>query len=236
MNVTYVSALYNIYETTAYSEVLLKNVQSLLTLNIRLFLYVDQFFYDALQTLQKSERVTIILKPLSEITTYTKIVSNKYRLVLPYYRSKEKDTCEYMALMNSKPELMKITSSVTNDPYIIWIDAGIFKIFKDVDACKYKLEHLYVDKVNVLIPGCYHGMFTFEMLTSTIVWMFCGGFIVCNRDKINTFYDTQVICVDQFLLLNVIAWEVNVWVFMYYTNPGLITWYQGTHDDTILCV
>lgn len=235
MNVTYVSGLYNIYDHSKYSTILLNNVQKLLTLNIKLCLYVDQFFYDALKTIPISNNIQIILKPLSEITMYTKIINKKYSLVMPQHRNKEKDTCEYMALMNSKPEFIKLAAGITNDPYIVWIDAGIFKIFNDIDTCKHKLENLHLSGVNILIPGCYQGMYSFEMLTNSIVWMFCGGFIICGKHKVNDFYDAQVRGVDQFLLMNVIAWEVNIWIFMFYTNPELITWHYGDHNDSILC-
>src|SRR5258708_12268244 len=133
MNITYVSALYNIYNTNKFSDTLSINVQNLLSSNLKVYLYVDDFFYNVIKQLKVNDNIKIILKPINELIIYNCIINKKDTLTLPNNRCHEKDTCEYMALMNSKIEFIKYTLPLIDTPYIAWIDAGISKIFKNIN-------------------------------------------------------------------------------------------------------
>lgn len=232
-NIVYTSALYNIYGNPKFSEILSKNVEWLLSSNLKIFLYVDEFFYKITQNLKISDNITIILKPLSNLIIYNKIMLTD-QLQLPGYRNIDKDTKEYMALMNNKIEFIKYTKDIVKTRYVTWIDAGITKMFKNRDNCFNKLKNLNIEKLtNILQPGCYERNLTFEQLNNNVWWCFLGCFFICNVNVIEDFYEKSLISIDKFMSKNKITWEVNIWIDISQNNPKLFTKYYADHNDSL---
>lgn len=238
MNITYVSGLYNIYESNNISARLAHDVALLVKQNIKLILYVDEFFFSVIKNMEMSKEIIIIKLPPFQIKIYSKIIERKDSLILPERRNKEKDTCEYMALMNSKVELVKKSLSLINTPYIAWIDAGISKIFKMDDTFSRICDLNIIDLDNIIIPGSYLKKLSFEDLNKTIWWNYLGGFFICNVNIVSDFYNACSKSIDTFLDKNRIAWEVNIWVHAndtYQENTHkLFEWYHGDHNDSII--
>ena len=86
-NVTYVSALYNIYDRSGPSERLLKDVQILLEQDLDLIIFVDEFYHKALSQLARSSKVIVVLWDISQSTIYNMIMANTEHLHLPDHRS-----------------------------------------------------------------------------------------------------------------------------------------------------
>ena len=235
MNVTYVSSLYNLYTDTVFSDILLKNVQFLLNTNLKLIIYVDEFFHDKFKSLQISDTITVILKPIHELIIYNKIMSKN--LQLPPNRNIDKDTIEYMALINSKIEFVNYALKLIDTPYIAWIDAGIAKVFNDKIKSFNNLEKLnivYLD--TILQPGCDNVKLTFDDLAKGVSWVFLGGFFICPFDKVKLFYEKSLYHVNKFMDENKIVWEVNIWVDIYNENPSFFTKYYGDHNDDMVVI
>jgi hypothetical protein len=93
MNITYVSALYDIYNLSTVSDRLSNDVQILLRQKLRLIIFVDEFYNNILKSMEKSNTVTIIILPINELTIYNMIINNKELLSLPPKRTPEKDRC-----------------------------------------------------------------------------------------------------------------------------------------------
>jgi len=156
MNITFVTSLYNIYNNNTVSDRLAKDVEKLLSSNIKLIIYVDSFFFDVIKNISVGDNITIIKFPLAQIDIYSSIINEKEKLSLPVKRNIEKDTCEYMALMNSKIEFLLRSMSLIDTPYIGWIDAGISKIFSNsIEIFDLISKMKIVDLDNILIPGAY---------------------------------------------------------------------------------
>ena len=146
----------------------------------------------------------------------------------------EKDTCEYMALMNSKIEFLLKSLSLVNTPYISWIDAGISKIFQNPDKVFSTISTLNISHLNnVLIPGSYKRNVSFEDLKKNIWWVFLGDFFICNKEIVLNFYEESIKSVSKFIKAGYIAWEVNVWIDVA-NNSTFFEWYYGDHNDRIV--
>src|SRR5581483_7425938 len=214
-NVTYVTALYNIYENKGNmtSERLMRDVKILLKQKFNLVFYVDDFYFNYLKNLELNKNTLLIRMPLENITIYNNIMRNEVEL--PPHRNMEKDTKEYMALMNSKIEFIFRSLNLCYTPYMAWIDAGINKIFTDKEKVFTTLNQLNLDKLeNILIPGAYQRKCNFVELTQGIWWIYLGGFFVCPRNQVLPFFQNCLFTINKFLLQKKLAWEVNVWVEM----------------------
>ena len=70
MNVTYVSALYNIYDSSSVSTRLLNDVNIMLKQKMRLILFVDDFYYDMIQIISKNDSVMIVKLHIEDLHIY----------------------------------------------------------------------------------------------------------------------------------------------------------------------
>lgn len=179
--------------------------------------------------------VRVIPLALKSLELYQ--IGMKYNRDLPRHRTPEKDTQEFLSLMNTKIELLKHAAIHCDDTTLIWIDFGIFKIMKTprkVIAKLFQLTHLSFDKI--VIPGCdtylKHGCFS-----DRVNWRFCGGFFVMPRQHLATFYEhsknvLSSFCDDPQYKL---TWEVNVWyIIEMCTGRNNMVWYHAGHEDTIV--
>lgn len=236
MSVTYVSCLYNIYNGDTVSQRLLADVAVLLKQNMRTIMFVDEFYHRALQNLQVGSNITLVNLPLSDVATYTMIMSNRYFLTLPSQRNPSKDTYEYIALMNSKPEFMSRAKQMCNTPYtpyLAWIDAGCSKLFKNPEQSFQRLRDLNPKNINgVLLPGCYFRDIGFADLCTNAWWVFLGTFFVCKREAIDKFYACSLEILGFFIVQKQITWEVNAWVSMRVRHGKFMEWYYALHDDS----
>lgn len=232
-NVTYVSALYNCYNTAAISERLLKDVSILLQQDLDLIIFVDEFYQQELAKLDKSASVKIITYDISKLTIYNIIMANKNGLSLPEHRSVSKDTYEYMALMHSKIELIKLAQDHTLAAYVAWIDAGSSKMICDPEMSYHRLRNLRLQPgLKVLIPGCYQRNPTFDQLLANVWWNYLGTFFVCERSAIEAFYQYSMQALFKFCASAYVVWEVNVWIDINKQHPEIFTWYASDHNDS----
>ena len=219
MNITYITGLYNIFNN-GYSKILEENFNKLLQQNIKLIVYVDQYFYDILP-----KRDNIIKLELQELKTYSLIINKNPKL--PKERNIQ-DTLEYMALINSKIEIVHRSLNLIDTEYVAWIDAGIFKIFKN----EINLSTIEIYNLNkVLIPGGYQKNLSFENLTNNVWWNYMGGFFVSNKHMIENFYNLSLNSINYFLENDYIAWEVNIWANI---KENIFEWYHSSHNDSII--
>lgn len=234
MSIVYVSALYNIYNSQTVSERLIKDFTKLISRDIRLILYVDSYYQGIIDNLKLKDNITVIHLPLERVGIYNMIIKNKNHLRLPTNRTYEKDTYEYMALMNSKIEFVYRSLSLVNSDYISWIDGGVGKMFKK-DETFDKLSKLELVNVNkILIPGCYIRHISFDDLCRNVWWIFLGTFFICPRDQVDIFYMRSLESLGKFIINKSITWEVNIWANIMYEYPNLFQWYQSGHDDGLV--
>ena len=222
-NVTYVSALYNIYDRSGPSERLLKDVQVLLEQDLDLIIFVDEFYHKALSQLFRSSKVMVVLWDIAQSTIYNMIMANTEHLHLPDHRSEDKDTHAYMALMNSKIEFLRLAQAYTTSPYLAWIDAGSSKMISDVSSYQ-RLKTLHVKPgLGVVIPGCYQNPRAFEALFNDVWWNYLGTFFICEQVVVGKFYQYSIQALVRFFSKARLAWEVNVWIDICQKYPEIFT-------------
>lgn len=234
MNVTYVSALYDIYNSSKVSGRLSRDVKDLLKRGLHLIIFVDEFYYSVLDTMEKSATITIVKLSIDQLAIYNMIMGNKSLLSLPVTRSTEKDTHEYMALMNTKVEFLYRAQYLTDSKYLGWIDAGVSKMLSDKENSFVRLETAKITNIdNVLIPGCYIRYINFDDLCKSVWWVFIGTFLICNKSFISTFYNRSLQSLCKFIANRFIPWEVNVWIDILYQHPDTFEWYYSGHVDEL---
>ena len=231
-NITYVSFLIWTDNNPISMEKRLEWLNPLLALDIPLVLFVDPIYKAKLPPVGK--RTTLVPILLEDLETVKRIRSH-VQLSLPQYRNHAKDTLEFMTLMNSKPELLKLARPYIETPYVAYIDAGIRKVFKNDETLK-GLETLRVHSIPlVLLPGCnpIHKVDLYP-LWQGINWMLSGGFFVVPVERIDEFLEIHLNALNEFLSRKLITWEVNVWALFAEQHKERIIWYHGPHDDTMI--
>lgn len=232
MNITYVSALYDIYNARYTSQRLANDVTIMLKQKMKLILFVDKFYYDIVSKMGYSNSVTIIELPIESLHIYNMIMANKHFLHLPHVRNYEKDTYEYIALMNSKIEFLHRALNLIETEYVAWIDAGVSKMFSNKEDCFSRLTNIIVTGLDkVLIPGCYIRHISFDELCQSIWWLFLGTFFICHRNYVDKFYGLSLTTLMRFCINGYIPWEVNIWAQIMYDNSDTFEWYYSKHDD-----
>jgi hypothetical protein len=166
-------------------------------------------------------------------------------LKLPETRHKEKDTAEYMMLINSKPyfvqEAMKVDPWKTT--HFAWIDFSIAHVIRNVPASQDSLRYLSKrswKRPFFAIPGCWSPLTEIQHphFLNHIQWRFCGGFFIGDRASMERFvqeYPSQFR--DYLSTYRTITWEVNVWAWMESrVNKEIWSpiWYKADHNDSII--
>lgn len=233
-NITFVTALCKIYPDRNTDARLQKDIVALLRSGMKLIVYVDESFLPFLESLGPLDStVKIIPWTLDRMNIWSSIIGARERLALPQYRTAQKDTLEYMALMNTKVEFLKLAQAHADTEYIAWVDAGIAKMLDPtVDFARLKNSELFGIET-VLIPGCYQRKFNFDELCSGVKWVYAGSFLVAHRSFVDTFYEQSQAALKVYMDANRMAWEVNVWCTLDQMYPGTFVWYAADHDCTI---
>lgn len=235
--IVFVTSFYR-FDDRSYADDILKRFE-ILAKYIPLYVFCskqDTHFFNSFHN------VTVHEKEYDEYETYKLLCDTEK---LPENRNFQKDTKEFMILMNMKTECLYLAkqsletkksdfNSFESD-FFVWLDAGISKIFQNPD---YTLYHFY-DKIleellpeKILIPGCWDFSPIFELLHSQIIWRYCGGFF-CVPDKyVNEFYEKVLEgCKEIKERTGKAIWEVNIWAFIEDKLP--IQWKKGDHNESI---
>ena len=161
---------------------------------------------------------------------------------LPYHRNEEKDTAEYMWLMNSKAEYLQraIEKNPWKSTHFAWIDFSISYIFKDKERT---LEHLKIlaqrhfQPSCLVIPGCWDKLQEENEIhiINHIHWRFCGGFILGDIASILQLFELYKTHFAEFIKTHKkLVWEVNFWAWLELKTGWRPTWYSADHNDRIL--
>jgi hypothetical protein len=232
-NITYVSFLISSTTDPIGPEKRLEWLQALLELDIDLVLFVDDAYHKRI--LNPNVRARIVPIDFNSLDT-VKWIHSVPNVQPPPNRNHQKDSVEFLTLMNSKPELLELARPYAKTPYIAYIDAGIRKVFKEPGTLK-TLETLNVKSIPlVLLPGCkeIRSVETFPLLWNHIDWTFCGGFFVVPVEKITEFCQIHLAGLNEFLGRGTITWEVNVWTAIADKIRDKIVWYLADHNDTMI--
>jgi hypothetical protein len=225
----YVTSLYSVRED--YLPTLYQYFQQLLP-HIRAPLYV---FTDRDIPFAMPDHVHVLMEPLDSFETYQKILGFPGTR-LPCRRNAEKDTTEFMALMNTKVEMMwRALPYIPNATHIAWIDAGILKITKDAGRVKAAFQRqmdVTWPPTKIAVPGCWAS--PAPPSSDSICWRFCGGFLVLPTSLLAPFYRAICAMLEAWLAAGHVAWEVNIWAALEWDEPAWFAWWAADHNETML--
>jgi hypothetical protein len=161
-------------------------------------------------------------------------------LGLPHTDNVNKDTKEYMIIMNSKIEF--VYDTIKENPfatkYFAWIDFSISKIFTSTNYINILsgLNKTKWDTKILAIPGCHEkSRSNGDDTLQSICWRFCGGFFFGDNESLEEFYNLYVEYFPKFIKKhNKIVWEVNFWAWLEANSSWSPNWYLADHNDSII--
>jgi hypothetical protein len=227
----YVTSIYSVRDD--YLATLYQNFQQILK-HISVPIYV---FTDRVLPFSIPSNCTVILQRLDEFQTYQHCLQAfaRGRARLPAKRNVQKDTAEFMALMNTKMEMIWLAvpyfkGDVT---HVAWIDAGIAKILTADRIPSMLAKHQQVGwpRHSVTIPGCWSS--PSPPSSDAICWRFCGGFCVIPVAILQSFYDAVKNMLENWLCAGHLVWEVNIWAALEYKETAWFTWWGADHNNTM---
>ena len=184
-DLTFVTSFYKIYGTE--DETYLVNFIRFAEKGAPIILYLDNQCKAWGERLSTYKNVQVLYDTQFDDLPVSKLFP-KESTALPSSANSAKDTYEYMVLMNSKLEWMTRAAPLIKTTNVAWIDFGIVKILKNLDAAANKLDHVQIPADKVLIPGCYDTP-THSLTLDNVHWRFCGGLIFGSKQTISRFYE-----------------------------------------------
>lgn len=245
--VTFVTSLIDIYDKPINGRSLdwrFEHFEKLVCTSIPICLFISQKYYDyfnkRLIHLNQNYNLFIHIFDFNNSHIYN-IVNNCHELSLPLNRNQEKDTKEYMILMNQKIEQIKLCIDMNpfNTHYFAWIDFSINYIFKDsINTLHYlsNLSHKNFSREFISIPGCWMKDFNLHYLYDNIHWRFCGGFFIGDKNTLLTFYNFYLLYFPEFISkYKRLVWEVNFWTWLESEKQFKFNWFSADHNDS-MCI
>lgn len=220
MSVTFVTAFLKLSDRNPDEYV--SQFKRLANTGIDILLFLDEAF-------QSIGNDICAAYPNVRVAEYLSLDPIPDNVILPESRNVQKDSPEYLIVQLSKLKCMAKALQYTTRPYIAWIDFRIFHIFHDRDRASRTLRSIEQNppkSTRILAPGCWDKRS--RPIWNSILWRFCGGFLLGHRDLIQAAYDTQTTLVTEGLPR--LTWEVNYWTLM----EDMFEWYPGDHNETIL--
>jgi hypothetical protein len=221
--ITYITSLYAVRD--AYLPALYKEFQELQEVCGPILVWTDTPL-----PFPTKDHVQVLLAPLESFASYIRSMNP---LLLPQQRNQQKDTQEFLALMNTKVEMIWRALPYIKTSHVAWIDAGILKIVKDKPrvAKAFQNHSTFSWPNRVAIPGCWKSPLV--NLYHTVSWRFCGGFFVCPTTLLPTFYEKVTHLLEAWNAAGHLAWEVNVWADLEVKDPSLFAWWPADHNETM---
>lgn len=260
-SVTFVTGIFHIYQKDydLTHKTIAKRIEyfeELALTGLQFCVYTDDTYADKIQPLEEKY---LNVKVYNIHNIYSTNLGKKIfqyekeigcGIGLPKNVNKEKDTKEFLFIMNLKTELLKcaIDYNFFKSDYYAWIDFGIGYIFKQKELTLAYLKSIpslkFVNEF-VYIPGCWDKnndrykilINSDHYLTNTISWRYCGGFIIGDRNSICEFCNQcENSYTEFFKKFNVLVWEVNYWTWIERENKFNIIWDFRNHNDFMVVI
>jgi hypothetical protein len=228
MEVTYVSAFYNIYDDLKdeYLNYFIKFVSQGFTT----ILYLDKELTDWKDKLSSYSNLTIVSdKSFADLPLVKMFPQETTKL--PEIRNKTKDTYGYLILMNSKIQFVYDALTIAKTDNLAWIDFGMMKLLKRHDSVFSKLRAVTVPADKILMPGCTPQN---AVNFNHVHWRFCGSLFFGKKAIIEDFYNLNQTFMITLQSQQILTWEVNVWALAEAEKPIIFKWYKGDHNDEIV--
>ena len=241
-HITFVSAFMNIYDRPydhRDMEWRLNHFRNIADTGIHIVLYICQDYHSILfDFFQKYENIVIIVFKNGVRDTYAYYIYETESPTLPIHRHEQKDTANYIALMNAKIEFLydAIQHNHWNSTHFAWIDFNITHVCKDIPTSASYLQWLSKQTLVpsfLTIPGCVDRIDNDNI--HGVCWRFCGGFLLGDMNSILEFYQLyreHFSCYVQ--KTGTFLWEVNFWAWLETHTTWNPVWFKADHNDSII--
>jgi hypothetical protein len=222
INYNLITGIFNLYPDNTYPgrlDLVIKNAQPLFNLKIPIVVFCDTY---TIKKIPDGPHIIKHLIRLEDLETYRRGLTVR----LPAHRCNIKDTAEFIAFGNVKMELVELAKQYSCNDYIMWIDAGIYKIVEQ-DVLK-TLKYKWFCHTGILVPGIQpHQVLDFNKP----MWRFCGGVFVMHRDTDLSIFKR---CLYMMYDIGFTTWESNLWAVIEQMKPDDIHWVHGHFNNSII--
>lgn len=244
--VTFVTAYINCKSNNYFDRIekTIENFKLLYQCDINIVVYVDNSHADLINQF-KNDKIHVIFTELEDLKI-NKILTDKFPNVnLPSFRSIDKDTKNYLMLINSKTiDFLDhaIEENYFNSTHFAWIDFRIFHVISDIAGAQKYINFISNNKMIdtfLAIAGCPVPLQNTNSFlndnVNNVYWRFCGGFVVGDINSMKNFCNKSLACLEPFLIkYNTMTWEVNYWAYLEHNGYVKFNWYCADHNDTII--
>ncbi len=244
MKVTFVTSFIDAYNKNVVQGKTLDwrfdHFEKIAKLNLNIYLFITQNLYDIYyERLLQYPNVYVSVFKMEDLWIYNTIMNQKDNINLPENRTIQKDTIEYITLMNLKIEFVKkvVDKNPFHTSYFAWIDFNINHVFKDYENTYNYLKNFQNNLTGhfLFLPGCWNKYESPHIILYQIHWRFCGGYFIGDRDSIINFYNQYYNYLPEFLnQYKKIVWEVNFWTWLENEKNMHFDWFAADHDDSIV--
>jgi len=245
--ITFVTSYINIYENHYANrdiEWRTRHFSDIMKTGIQLYVFISPDYEEVMTEISK-DYSNVILKTIDfkSMETYSDAMNlDPGTWELPHNRNYEKDTAEYILLMNSKTEFLKKAIDVNpwGSTHFSWIDFNVAYIFKEKEKTLEYLRLLAYRKFPesfLSFPGCWGKLPSDDVgrAFDNIHWRFCGGFFLGDRNSVVHFYDMyKQYFIDFLKESHRLVWEVNFWAWLEAKCNWNPRWVLSDHDDSII--
>lgn len=248
MTITFVTSWFEIYKDYIFEyktkEWCLNHFKKILSTGINICIYISPEYLEYIENLCIEFKNLKIIKVMELKDTLAYKCCDGIEISLPSNINVKKDTFEYMILMNSKIEFMNnaVINNIWNSTHFIWFDFSISYIFKDIDRTLLYLQYLSEQKYKertFYLPGCVskYNDDNLNYILNNVLWRFCGGFILLDKETIIDINKIYYIIFREFLVKHKrMIWEVNFWALLEKDGYWSPTWYSADHNDSIVYI
>lgn len=250
-NVTFVTSYFKIYDSEydikKTFEKRLDCFIKLVELDINICIFTSKEYETLFNDLSiKYKNVKLIDVCSIDDLIFTNLAKNSTEpITLPSHRSVIKDTHNYLYLMHSKIDFLKRAIDVNpfNTELFAWIDFSLPYIFQNIDHSLQLIKHHskrnYINSF-IALPGCVNCQINNDInyLKNNILWRFCGGFLIGDKNSLLNFYNITIQYFEHFLNItnNTLVWEVNYWAWLEHKSFFSPLWYNANHNDSIIYI
>jgi hypothetical protein len=210
---------------------------------IHICVFISKRYYEMAKEICEGRKNVCLMTTieLSDLWTY-KTTKEYADISLPDVRTEHHDTYNFLVLMNSKIEFVSKAIQVNpfNTTHFSWIDFSICHVIKSETT----LEKLYTYSISLLknkmllFPACWPKERVdqhLHILYTNVLWRFCGGFFIGDKDSLTEF---NIIYQKYYKIFleekKRLVWEVNFWAWLEKNNYFTPDYYIANHDDSIV--
>jgi len=189
-------------------------------------------FLQVQEGLAEFKNVQVVLKWMRDFDLYP--VFQNPALSMPQSQNPEKDSKQYLTLMNLKLAMIAETMKRFEARNYGWVDFSITYICPDsAPEVRSRLQRLGEAVYDtILVPGCTPANPAVSL--DRPCWRFCGGFFVGDARSVTHFHDLFHAHAPIILQAhNRLLWEVNIWAILERDYGWKPTWVQANHDLSI---